>query len=255
MRVDALHRRLTNDVKCIHDAITHLWPEDLPAKYTDHSINLQSFLNRLNEYTESFGIHNRIKHDPEMKQGVVVNSAWWYHQDILPIAGATADIHILWHTHPHGHRIHWDKSTWYRRRFFFWQFIMHELIHRYQAEFRKRDHGPRAGAMQFAADARDSTKEREMQEYLGDYDEVETYAFMTALEVFSWWPEYSLQEAFQQSLQYTGRTITPTFNFFTVCFEKNAPAVKTYKRKTRAWLAMMKKHPEVYAMLRLPSLI
>lgn len=254
MRVDALHRRLMTDVKQLHDAIARIFPVELPAAYENRAVNLQAFLNRLNTRTAAFGIFNRIKHDAEQEKGTVVNSAWWYDKSVLPVFGSSADVHILWHVHPDAHRVTWGKAGWKRRRFYYWQFIMHELIHRYQDVLRKKYHGPKANALQYAATSR-AHQEREVQVYLGDYDEVETYAFMTALEIFSWWPFMTVNEACVCAHQYTGRHVTPTFNYYTVCFDKHAPAVKTFKRKIRAWLSLMKEHHATYEMLRLPQLI
>ncbi len=254
MHVTALHTRLARDIKQLHEVIDVLLPIHLPKQYENRSVNILSFLKRLNAMTELYGIHNRIKHDKDVHKGRLCFSAWWYPKSILPVANSNANIHIRWHTNPCGHRISWSKSEWNRRRFFFWQYVMHELLHRYQNELRYKYCGRKSEALKFAPMASDS-EQREMQEYLGDYDEIETYAFMTALEIYYWWPKYNVTEACDLALQYSGTAITPTYMFFMVSFDKTSPVVKIFKRKIRAWYDVMRKNPDFYDRLQLPQLI
>jgi hypothetical protein len=251
MRVDALHRRLVRDVTQIHDVVGEVFPED---KYANKAFNLGSFVKRLNKLTDPFGIHHRIKTDEEVKSGQFMNTAWWYFKTSLPVAGSNHDIHIVWHVPTSGRRVALNKADCARRRFVFWQFIMHELIHRYQDELRKRYQGRSADVLQYAA-TEEEAADRKMQEYLCSHDEVETYAFMTALEVHTWFPNTSLREALATCYSHTGRKITPTFAFYRVMFDGKHPAYRRFSRKVRVWLDEMKRYPEFYDKLALPQVI
>ncbi len=250
MRVDTLHRRLVNDVKVLHDAVDAVLPVQMPVVYESRAMNLTSFVNRLNTVTEPLGVFNEIKIDHEVDQGGVCTSALWIPKKDLPENDSYADIRVLWHPHPKTNRINMTPALWNRRRYFFWQNVMHEFIHRYQDAIRG---GGKSKTFSPRTDNRDV---RESQKYYGEYDEIETHSHAAAIEFLVWWPGLSFHDACHEARTYTGRMVTPTYMAVVQAFEEvpKHPALKHFKRKMKAWYDHCQKNWAIYELLALPKL-
>lgn len=248
MRVDALHRRIRRDVTALHEEIGDIFLVQVP----EGTFNLKAFVNRLNLVTEKYHILNVVQNDKTQPYGTVAMSGEWLAKSELPELGSYADIRVFWHVNPTRRRVELTKAEWSRRRFYFWAFLTHELIHRYQAEFR----GEKKSARHFKSTAENPNDKTE-QDYLGDYDEIEAHSYNAAVELVTWWPHLSFRDAKFESLSYTGRVLSPTLNMFIHAFVTTPkhPAIDTFKRKLHAWYNIVQSHPEFYQELELPKLV
>src|SRR4051812_6624980 len=61
LRVDALHRRLANDVKVMYDAVSEVLPARMPKCYESRAMNVRPFLDKLNDVCAPFNVFNEIK--------------------------------------------------------------------------------------------------------------------------------------------------------------------------------------------------
>lgn len=248
MRVDTLHRRMMNDVKAMQDAVEPVLPVQMPKVYETRHMNLSSFINRLNEVTEPLGLFHERKDDPELEPDGFTTAGLWLAKSELPQNNSSADLRLLYHVHPDTSRIRWTGAMWNRRRFFWWQMFMHELVHRYQDVYHEgtRVYVPRS-------DQRDT---KEAQEYYGKYEEIEAHGHSCAMELMMWWPGATFREAVREAMTCTSRMVTPTYCLYDQTFADtpNHPAYAHFKRKTRQWFDQLVKQPDIYKMLALPSL-
>ena len=251
MRVNTLHYRVMEDVRVMYDAVSDLFPVQMPARFNTRAQNVSSFVKALNKRMEPHGVFNERKYDLEIEPGKVFTSGLYLNNAELPENGSHADIRILWHAHPATKRIQWTQALWNRRRMFFWTMFMHESIHRHQDAVRPYDRTEKT--FKPWSTTRDV---KEQQNYLGAYDEIETHSHDAAVELYAWWGNLSFTEAVDAAQNYTGRMVTPTYKFFTITFDETPvhPAVKAFKKKVRDWYDIIKKYPEVYDMLKLPNL-
>lgn len=249
MRIDALHRRVSQNIDEMMDAVGEVLPAKMPKRLEGASINLVSFIRRLNAVTEPFDIFNERSADREIPEGLVVVSGLWLPKDELPENGSSADIRLLWHTHPNTKRVQVTQMKWDRRRFYFWQRVAHELIHRHQSAHRSDASDPRT----FRVNAEDRTL-KELQAYYGNFDEIEAYAHDTAMEFCSWYPDAPFRDARVQAEQ-VGGPVEPTWTTFLDAFDGTHPAALVFKRKTRSWWDAMRQAPTAYDKLCLPRLV
>lgn len=252
MRVDTLHRRIEKDVRVIHDAVRDLLPVQLPSQYESRAMNVRAFLDKLNQSTEPLGVFNELELDKTVPVGECDMTGLWLGKDELPENDSYADLRVIWHMHPDTKRFVLTPTSWNRRRFFWWEMTLHELVHRHQDVYRT----PEQDIKVF----RPRTTRRDIKEeqaYYGSYDEIEAHAHNAALEFVMWWPELSLRDAIRAAIAYTGRVLTPTYNLYemTYCDTPKHPAKRTFKRKVQAWYDLMKKRPDIYQMLELPKLV
>jgi len=231
-------------------AVGEVLPARMPKKYHQQKLNLRPFIRRLNTVTEPFKVFNELQLDNAMPVGSVVASGLWLPKDDLPEDGSYADIRVIWHTHPKTRRVTLTPLKWDRRRFYYWQRIGHELVHRYQEASRPPD--AEARTYRVAATAR---KEKEQQAYYGNYDELEAYAHDAALEMMLWYSAYSFHDA-QKWMENWGLAgaVVPTYNTYLAVFDPSHPAVPAFKRKCHAWWDIMQKSKDFYAKLELPRL-
>lgn len=253
MRVDVLHRQLVRDISMIQPVMEPVLPSSIPQKYTTQMVNLKSFIHRLNVVSEPLQIFNEIKYDAEIEPGEYVTSGLWLGSSELPDNGSSADIRILWHVPPGTNRIQFTNARWQRRRYFWWQMVMHELIHRYQDVHRQQS---QTETKNYATQTT-SRSLKESRSYLGNYDEIEAHAHNAALEFLTWFPGATYRECVSQVVTYSGRKITPTYLEYSTAFADTSrhPAFLAFQRKTKAWMKMMAKSPEDYACLQLPALV
>jgi hypothetical protein len=250
MRVDTLHREMMTDVMAMHDAVARVLPVQMPKMYETRQMNVSGFLNRLNKVTEPLGLYHERKDDAEMEPVGMVTSGLWLAKSELPQNNSSADLRLLWHVHPTVSRIQWTGAMWNRRRYFFWQMFMHELVHRYQfvhmGDRTPPTYRPRS-------DQRDT---KEAREYYGNYDEIEAHSHSCAMELMTWWPGLSMRDAIHEAMTCTSRMVTPTYCLYDQTFADTPkhPAVTHFKRKVKAWFELLQSQPDVYQMLGLPSL-
>lgn len=250
MRVDALHRRIVDDVCVLHSAVREHLPVQLPPQYQTRALSLRAFVDRLNSVTEKHGVFNEIETDLEVEPGQIVISGLWLDESELPENDSRADIRMLFHVHPDSKRFKLTAAEWQRRRFFWWQLVMHELIHRHQDTYRHTK------TRVFKA----WTTQRNLkveQEYYGDYDEIETHSHNAAVELYVWWPDLSMRDAIAQATHYSGRLVVPTYNMYVAAFAETPahPALRIFKRKLKAWYELIRKNNHIYHLLELPKLV
>lgn len=222
----------------------------MPGRYETQKMYLKPFVTRLNKATEPLGIFNELKTDHEVEPGFVCTSGLWVSKHELPENDSRADIRVLWHHNPKERKIQMTPALWNRRRYFFWQNVMHEQLHRYQDQLRP------GNAKKFVSrsTARDT---KESQVYYGSYDEIETHSHAAAVELMVWWPDLSYRDAIMAAHSYSGRMVDPTYNLFTAAFvdAPNHPALKSFKWKLKTWYAYVTTHREIYDLLVLPKLV
>lgn len=251
MRVDMLHRKLSRDISMLQPVMDTVFPVTLPEKYTSKPVSLKHFVAKLNSVSTEHQIFNEIQDDKEMEPGEFITSGLWLGDSELPSNESHADIRLIWHVHPDTKRIEWTVPRWNRRRFYWWQMLMHELIHRYQCIYRGEKE-----TKQFVPQTTQRSL-KESQFYLGDYDEIEAHAHNAALEFVTWFPGVTYRECVRKALTYSGRKLTPTYLEYSTAFVDTPrhPAMAVFKRKTKAWMDILLKNPQDYACLQLPGLV
>jgi hypothetical protein len=243
MQVDALHRSIADDVRVMHTTVRRTLPAGMPAR-AGHAMNLKAFVRRLNVVMEPLRVFNEMKTDAEVDPGSVRTTGLWVPKHELPENGSAADIRIIWHMKTK--RVQMTQPEWTRRRYFFWQTYMHELVHRYQNQRNIRVYRPQTSS-------RDGRAE---QTYYCNYDEIEAYAHDAALELLTWWGHLPFREATTEALMYHGRVVTPTYLLYDATFgdTPDHPALKQFKRKLRLWYDVVKAS-EIYQLIQLPNLV
>lgn len=246
MRVDTLYHRMATDVKQIHDAILPIFPVKMPARYETQTMNIRHFITKLNGVMEPFNVFNEIKDNLIQKEGTITTEGLWLSKSRLPENGSGADVRIIWNLHPKTKRFQMSPYHWKRRRFYFYELLMHELIHRHQPETER--------VYRTRSEDRDTKEE---QEYYGQTSEIETYAHESALELKIWWPHLSRRDAIAEAYQFTNQQTPPTYVLFMHAFEEcpKHPAVAHFKRKVKAFYATIEKHQDFYDSLQLSSLV
>ena len=251
MRTDALHRRVVQDLKSVSERVGDILPPKMPKRHEGRSYNLSAFLRRMNERTESLGVFHERHDDIAMPEHTLVVSGLWLPKVELPENGSRADIRLLWHVHPNTKRILMSRNVWDRRRFYFWQRLAHELVHRHQDARREDDSEARTYAV------RTEHRDRKSQQlYYGNYDELEAYAHDAAMEFITWMPDLSFGAAVRavDALPHS-YVVVPAWTDFLSAFDETHPATAAFKRKTKAWWDTMRATPAIYEQLRLPKLI
>ena len=249
MRTDILHHRIVRDIEVMIDAIDDVLPVKMPLQYEKRTMNLGSFVKRLNGATEACNVFNEICVDETLQKSALVTSGFWYPEEDRIEDGNPADVRIFWHTHPDCHRISITSTIWHRRRYVFWERLMHELVHRHQMVFRQDDSLPKT----FRSSS-DNPKIKEEQDYYSNYDELEAYAHDAALEMLTWWKDLPYRQAMAASVGM--RTpIASTYESYTSQFEPGHLVRTHFKRKLQSWYKVMSLTPEFYDRLALPKLV
>lgn len=252
MRVDVLHKRLVHDIAMLQPVVDPVFPVGLPVQYQNRSMNLRGFIDRLNTVTNAFNIHNEIEWDKTVDPGQVSLSGLWISESELPENESDADIRVIWHVHPGTKRLKHTTTDWNRRRYFWWQIAMHEVIHRHQEVHRTlKGLEPREFLPQTT-----SRLLKESQGYYGHYDEIEAHSHNAALEFLTWW-NLPYKACVEAALTYHGRVLVPTYVCYMATYMDTPrhPAYLTFKRKVKAWFDVMQKNPEVYRTLQLSRLV
>jgi hypothetical protein len=253
MRVDVLHKRINEDARVMYDAVATVLPPQMPPRYAKHALTLSAFIARLNRVTEPLNVFNELIPDRTTEPGTVMNTGLWLPKSELPENESYADVRVLWHTHPTTKRVSLTPVEWQRRRFYFWEMYFHELVHRHQGASRlQTDYDPKVFRVHST-----NRNEKEDQTYYGHYDEIEAHAHNAALEFVTWWPHHTYRDCVRNALGFTGRIVIPTYIFYEATFlhAPKHPALRTFKRKTKAWFNEMKRRPELYDLLELPRLV
>ncbi len=250
MRVPTLHRKIVDDASAIHGVVDTVFPAKLPVQYEQTPVSIQRFVNRLNVVTEPLGLFSETLNDKEVSPGLIHNSGLWLPKCELPENDSAADLRVLWHLNPKTKRVTMTQHEWGRRRYMFWHMIFHELIHRHQDTYQARD----VLVYRTRTDRRDT---KEAQAYFGRYDEIETHSHAAAMELFIWWGHLTLKQAMFEATTYSGRAAEPTLQQYEIAFEDapGHPAMRTFKRKLRAWYEVIKSHPDLYLTLDLSNLV
>lgn len=233
------------------DAVNVVLPRKMPSRYKTGRMNLGSFVKRLNTVTAPFNVVNEVEPDPTLIVGGSAISAFWYPKNLLPENNSYADVRIIWHPHPAARRIKMSPIIWARRRFYFWERVAHEFVHRYQ------DFGRAAGATSrtFRVRTSDPARAAEQQQYYSDYDELEAYAHDAALEIITWWPEDTRQQAISLSnITPMDVLCQPSYYNYLEIFEVGHPARANFRRKVKQWYHAMKQTEDFYTKLALPKL-
>ena len=252
MRIHTLHNRVIRDMDMMFDEVNTVFPPKMPKCYETQQMNLGAFVKRLNTVTTKFNVFNELKDDPTTPKGMVVVSGWWYPESWLPVRDSDADVRVVWHSHPGSRRIKMTLTGWTRRRYYFWEYLAHELVHRYQ----DLDRPDSSRSRTFRVRTEDSEQAQEQQRYYSDYDELEAYAHGAALELMTWWPDCSLQQAITESHNISPSSrVWTTYDDYLSTFEVGHPARSHFRRKVKQWYHAMQQTPDFYLKLALPKLI
>lgn len=252
MRIHNLHRRVIRDMDMMLAPVNEILPLKMPACYETRKMNLGAFVKRLNTVTEQFNVVNEVLDDITIPKGSSAVSGIWYPEDLLPENGSDADIRIIWHPNPESHRIKITPTIWARRRYYFWERVAHELVHRYQ----DIDRGPDTTARTFKVRTADDDKAAEQKQYFGDYDELEAYAHDAALELMTWWPGTTLKQAIGLANQVDENSVVwATYQNYLSTFEVGHPARTHFRRKVKQWYHAMTQTEDFYTRLALPRLV
>lgn len=254
MQLAVIHRRVMMDARVLHEALNDVLPVKIPRRYRGRAFNLSSHLSRLNAVTEHYGILNVIAEDPDdakIPPNTVLLTGTWLPEDLLPQQGSTADIRLEWHVGPAHRRQRWTQKEWSKRRFYFWSYLMHEMIHRHQDVY--RTNGSCARVYRPWAERKDMQDE---QTYLGDYDEIEAHAHDVALEMRIWYPTLPYRECLSQMRNglLTASHIS-TYAVYTRAFRDASkhPALPVFHRKIKQWWRLMGEQKDFYRSLHLES--
>ena len=252
MRIHNLHRRVIRDMDMMFEEVNSVFPPKMPKRYETRLMNLGAFVKRLNTATEKFNVFNELRGDATIPKGSAAASGLWYPEDLLPDNGSDADVRVIWHPHPSAHRIKMTPTVWTRRRYYFWERIAHEFVHRYQDLDRPDD----ASARSFRVRTHDDDKAQEQQKYYSDYDELEAYAHDAALEFVTWWPGCTLKQAIGNAKQISPDALVwATYSNYLATFEVGHPARTHFRRKVKQWFHAMQQTPDFYSKLALPRLV
>jgi hypothetical protein len=199
------------------------------------------FVNQVNAVTLRHGIYAEVYTSTMIKPGQMFTSGVWW--DSTDRARPHCDIGLLFGTHPNARTVQSNQHLWQRRRMFFWQALMHELIHRHQGEEK--------GVRVYRSHAQDS-KKREEQQYHGNTDEIEAFSHDAAVEIHVHWPDLSLPQALNVSLDEHVRLST-TYAMYARSFKDapGHPAMRHFLRKLRSWFDVVKQHASYYDSLQL----
>ncbi len=251
MQLVALHGHVMQDSLVLLDATRAVLPEKLPPEYAGRSIYFASLLKRLNACTLPLGVYNTMVEDVSMTPNEVKMTAEWRPYRTRVRKGQNADIRIRWHVHPLARRWVVTPTSWRHRRFYFWSFLMHELVHRHQDAARRKN----TTSLVFKPAAEEKNLRAE-QTYLGDFDEVEAYAHDIALEMVVWFPAMRYREAFQHMKTFHHRRITATYPGYAGVFGETPthPAMRALRRKIHVWYRIMDQHRDTYQTLGLEPL-
>lgn len=252
MQLEAIHRRVIMDARVLQEAVAGVLPVKLPKQYQGKRFNLSSFLARLNAVTEPYGILNIIAGEPDdakIPPNTTLLTGTWLPENLLPCANSTADIRLEWHVAPGCRRQQWTQREWAKRRFYFWTYVMHELVHRHQDVY--RSDGSFARVYQPWADKEDMQNE---QKYLGDYDEIEAHAHDVALEMRAWFPTANYRDALQaMKIELFSAPFTSTYSVYMRAFHQASghPVLPVFHRKIKKWWLLMGQQEEFYRSLHL----
>ena len=252
MRIHNLHKRVTRDMDMMLDGVNTVLPPKMPARYETCQMNLGAFVKRLNTVTETFNVVNEIADDASIPVGQSATSGAWYPEDLLPEQDSDADIRVVWHPNPSSHRIKITPTVWARRRYYFWERVAHELVHRYQDLDRDSDSSSR----RFKVRTSDIEQADEQKTYFSDYDELEAYAHDAALEMMTWWPGTTLKQAIGLANQIDpAAKVWATYSNYLTTFEVGHPARTHFRRKVKQWYHAMTQTTDFYTRLALPRLV
>lgn len=248
MRVDALHRRVSKDVSLMYDAVNKVLTPSMPRRYNEGRMNIRPFVARLNSATLPFNVVTDLLPDPTMKPELLVQSGMWLSADALPENGTDADVRVLWHTHPSTARLTLTPRLWARRRFYYFELLMHELIHRHQDQ-KDPDHDFRVYRPRT-----EDVKQIEEQKYYGSVDEIEAYAHNAAMEFATWWPDATLRQCMEMSFDVKGPTPPSYITYYSI-FETGHPAYQHFMKKLKSWFAVVHANREFYQSLELAKIV
>jgi hypothetical protein len=252
MRIQTLHRRVIRDMDMMFDDVNAVFPPKMPKRYETRRMNLGAFVKRLNTVTTKFNVCNELHDDAEIPRGAAAVAGFWYPEDLLPENDSDADIRVTWHPNPAAHRIKMTPMQWARRRYYFWERLAHELVHRYQSLDRPDD----AVSRTFRVRTDNEEQAQEQQQYYNDYDELEAYAHDAALELSTWWPGCTIQQAIAQAQELRNDArVNATYNTYLTTFEVGHPARPHFRRKVKQWYHAMQQTPDFYSKLALPRLV
>lgn len=240
MNVTTLHRRVVRDVSLFREQLDQVLPVEVPECYALR-MSTGRLVNQINAVTLRHGIYTEVYTSTSITPGAMFTSGVWW--DSKDRERPHCDIGLLFGTHPNARVVGSSQHLWRRRRMFFWQALMHELIHRHQGEEK--------GVRVYRSHAQDSEL-REEQQYLGNTDEIEAFSHDAAVEVHVHWPHLSLSQAFAKPLEDHVRRST-TYAMYARSFKDDPehPAMRHFLRKTRAWFDVVKSHAAYYDSLRL----
>lgn len=250
MQLAAIHRRVMMDACVLQEALADILPAKIPKRYQGRTFNLSSFLARLNAVTEQYGILNVLAIEltgSKIPPNTVLLTGAWLPEDLLPQHNSSADIRLEWHVEPGNRRQRWTQKEWSKRRFYFWSYLMHEMIHRHQDVY--RSNGSFARVYRPWAEKQDMQDE---QTYLGDYDEIEAHAHDVALEMRIWYPTLSYRDAMHQMKNIDlPAPFHSTYTVYTRAFREAAqhPALSVFRRKIKQWWRLMGEQHTFYEEL------
>lgn len=251
MRIQSLHRKVMRDMEAMIDVVNVALPVKMPLRYETRRMNVGAFTKRLNTITKKFGVLSEIEEDAEVPKGSSALSGAWYPEEMLPTNGSSTDVRLVWHPHPGCRRIKMSPSRWARARYYFWERLGHELVHRYQ----DLDRAPDSQVRTFKVKTTNPAAVKEQQTYFGDYDELEAYAHDSALELLTWWPDCVLKESVGCASRVNGAIVWSTYHSYLSAFEVGHPARTHFRRKVKQWYHAMQGAPEFYAKLGLAKLV
>ena len=251
MRIDSLHRRIMMDARVLHDRLTHVFPATLPKQYEKRRINVRALIKRIDAVTLEFNIKNSIGYfKPETKTDTrIFFTGEWLPECELPCEDSLADIRIGWQVSEIGKMMEFTAVSWRRLHFYYWTFVMHEMIHRHQ-DIQRGPDGPRTRVYRPMASDAESIAE---QKYLGDYDEIEAHSHDIALELLSWFPSLHYRDAVRElRAKYDDPSIS-TYAIYARCFQnaETHPALGVLEQKIRQWHTSMTSNLNFYRTLEL----
>jgi hypothetical protein len=141
----------------------------------DPNITVSQFHDTLTKHIKKYmPIRSRKYREPQVDKGRVFIGGV-YHTEYDKDRQKSIELSMAYH--PHDRKLEMTKRRFNRVAIRIADVLLHEVIHMHQA--RKRNFKPLPG---YSSQA-ESTKQRVEQEYLGDNDEIDAYAFNMACEL------------------------------------------------------------------------
>lgn len=236
MNVKTLQQLMSQDIHVVRSAIDYVFCQTIArVKKTNRKVNIKRFVDQLN--TALIDTNIKVYSEIDNSMGQPLDNIFY------PIIGAfcfqpkdksiPAKIKIIICTHSSTNRLSLSVDTWEYFKFRFLKVALHELVHRAQYAMGRKEENvlifkPMVGDTE-------NNKKYEEQKYLGDIDEIESYAYDCVQEWHYFYPNKKLSLPNLKN-EFNGSTILPSLEFYHEIFETiDSIVVRRLFKKVMEW--------------------